>query len=217
MNGQITVHEWTVICPLQNSNSHTEYQYSVCVSLLPLGGAKPLFKLFETAMRTDDKNRATEREGEKESQRGNDIKSGNEMRRREKLFQVRVSKCWCKCYFMFHKTGPAHLGWTGHTAWRPAGLLRRLKLNWSYSLYLLHHSFLSMVPCTAIITDQLCGPLGAPRKPGTSSQLWLNSNYSWKLRIITVARKLPFYHSWSSEKDSYIENKRIPDLKIQAY
>lgn len=93
-----------------------------CCIFSPLGGGKLLLKLsiWNTAVGTNypppkKKSRAAERK--QESQRGNWHQKWewDDRESKRKDFQVRVSKCWCKCYFMFHKTGAAHLGWTPRT------------------------------------------------------------------------------------------------------
>lgn len=125
-----------------------------------------MFKISHrnTTVRTNDWNRATERESKKVRGEMTSRVGMRWQRGREKAFQV--SKCWCKCYFMFHKTGPTHLGWTSHTACRPAGLQRGLKpIGVALSTFCTG-LFSPRSLAQAIIADQLCGPLWGPVNQG---------------------------------------------------
>lgn len=126
-------------------------------------------------------------------------------RENEQAFQVWVSKCWCKCYFMFHKTAQTHLGWTSNTAWHPSGLLRNQFSAFCAALLFPRSLTLQLQRASCVV------PLGPPVTQGPPPcSGWIQTiPASWGFQIETTIPVLPKHR-----KGKFFCNctKRIPDL-----
>lgn len=181
-----------LVNPILQSNCSLQYSYQIHVVkdiLLPVDGGKPLFKLPISTDEQWGQMTKIEQQRKREVRRGkswgkwhqewewDDRESERKLSKSESP-SVDANAILCFTRLDRHTwNGPVKQHDVQQGYWESLNQLELLSLPSA-------RSFLSTVPCTAIIADQLCGPLGAPVNQGPPPySVWIQTiTTSWEFK-----------------------------------